>query len=539
MPSQRLLVFVMATVLIAWCIQKYLPTSVSKLELKHEGGLPVLQWHELEKLLAASSNDVGPCIVQGSPQQKWLENEGKRMWSVENFIRSTSSPNAFAGTTRVSLHSKMETDAEFTHHYEKIRLSSLNDDISTTRPAHRTHHITLAEALSLIWPNQTYSNQNLLNKTQAYSELSKLSPLDSSSFYLSIDVMNLPPELLPYDSETLLSWIPEGCLTDDTRFHKGFRMDKSSKSSSAQQRCRGLASNLWIGSKGVSATTHYDLQHNFVLQTSGSKRWLLLEPKSHFSLQLYPQWHGSARQCQDRLGDILKVPHLTVTLEEGMGLYVPPLWLHYVESTSPSISANFWTDSLYSDIWSLLFNLTADSDYLPYNERHVGLFTGSNGNRYSMFRILVQSILGLLPDKNMIDMRNSEMSPVQALALQVLTSRYSFPINGDASTWSPKKWDSSIISLRSQDQIALERRQVVDKCRSARHENSLNLPKLNRDQMQILRQYANALGSISSGSRSLIIQGWIEELAVWVLASEDNFGTTHAGAFLFECLYRS
>ena len=37
--------------------------------------------------------------------------------------------------------------------------------------------------------------------------------------------------------------------------------------------------NLWIGSANVSASLHYDLEHNMHVQISGSKEWTILPPK--------------------------------------------------------------------------------------------------------------------------------------------------------------------------------------------------------------------------------------------------------------------
>ena len=48
----------------------------------------------------------------------------------------------------------------------------------------------------------------------------------------------------------------------------------------------------------------------------------------------------------------------SVTLGPNEALYLPPLWFHFVESVSPNVGVNLWTDSLPSDIWNLLANST-------------------------------------------------------------------------------------------------------------------------------------------------------------------------------------
>jgi hypothetical protein len=113
--------------------------------------------------------------------------------------------------------------------------------------------------------------------------------------------------------------------------------------------------NLWVGSKNVTAPCHYDGYHNFFVQISGTKRFLLASPWARSWLRPFPFLHPSHAQCQRRLdtrshqdGDTLP-PHgdefgfYEAVLEPGDLLYIPPGWFHEATSLSRSVSVNGWT----------------------------------------------------------------------------------------------------------------------------------------------------------------------------------------------------
>jgi hypothetical protein len=110
--------------------------------------------------------------------------------------------------------------------------------------------------------------------------------------------------------------------------------------------------NLWVGSNNVTAPCHYDGYHNFYVQISGTKRFILASPRARSWLRPFPFLHPSHAQCQKRLGtftladnDVLssKDEFYEAVLEPGDILYLPPLWFHEVTSLSRSISVNAWT----------------------------------------------------------------------------------------------------------------------------------------------------------------------------------------------------
>ena len=264
--------------------------------------LEVLEWLELQRLMSIHNLTNKPYIIRNSPQQLWLA-KSNGLWTPAHMLLATNSANSNAGSTLVTL--KSQPSKSFTHYYH-------SSDSSDVRSSSHTSTLTpLHDALRLIWP-----------------------PLPTTStgttfYYLSPDMQTMPPEMLPYNEDTLLQFIPEGCLQDDTRH---------SSSSSSSQLCRGLTSNMWLGQAGgVSAAVHYDLQHNIFLQASGSKRFTLLPPSTHHLLRLHPRWHGSQRQSQGSedtswpAAISTETFVLQVELNEGDALYIPPLWFHLVE----------------------------------------------------------------------------------------------------------------------------------------------------------------------------------------------------------------
>ena len=56
--------------------------------------------------------------------------------------------------------------------------------------------------------------------------------------------------------------------------------------------------NVWMGTDGVVAATHYDFHHNTYVQVTGQKRWRLAPPSEALRLRLFPEAHPRDRQSQ-------------------------------------------------------------------------------------------------------------------------------------------------------------------------------------------------------------------------------------------------
>lgn len=116
--------------------------------------------------------------------------------------------------------------------------------------------------------------------------------------------------------------------------------------------------NLWLGSVGVVAQTHYDEAPNFNLQLFGSKLWILSPPEEAHKLYPFPYLFPTYRQSQvdfgssDKRSSILEkfgfeadkshnkgqgedifprlgnVSAFVVRVHAGEMLYIPPYYFH-------------------------------------------------------------------------------------------------------------------------------------------------------------------------------------------------------------------
>jgi len=147
---------------------------------------------------------------------------------------------------------------------------------------------------------------------------------------------------------------------------------------------------FWLGQPNTTTSVHYDLQHNFVTQVRGTRRFMIYPPSASFSLVPHPYHHPRFRQSQlyyaetggsSFWGRTTKEP-VVADLEPGDLLYVPPFWWHRVESNSkgPSIQVNTWSpsdeESAFIEFVSsmpptLVKNLWGTYRMLPYAKQYV------------------------------------------------------------------------------------------------------------------------------------------------------------------------
>ena len=343
-PSLLLLLPVLAAALVTWARHR---------TRQLHNTLPAVSWEELQRRVSSSSeasSEATPLRVSGAPQQLWLTSNPD-LWTPAHLLRL--SRETAAGATIVGLRSKT-SGADFTHHFQKTQEgraaapAAARISTTTTTPDHAVRYTTLREALPLIWPTvmhgKGFSSPPLSPSAVAPPPSFAAESPPPTLYYLSIDMTRVDPGMLPYDADTLLTWIPDGCLADDTRYTDGTR----------PQLCRGLASNLWIGATGVAATMHYDLQHNLVLQASGEKRWIVFPPSVHAMLRLHPRWHGSQRQAQATLQEISSSCRQTFTSwevlpENTLFMSTRSKILKCTSKAPPQLVSSTWTVSRHLD----------------------------------------------------------------------------------------------------------------------------------------------------------------------------------------------
>ena len=115
--------------------------------------------------------------------------------------------------------------------------------------------------------------------------------------------------------------------------------------------------SAWLNSAGVLAGAHFDVNQNINVQLKGRKKWTLWAPHQLNDLCFYPYIHPSTRQVQaDLTGDGVGancptargMTNLTVVVEPGDVLIVPPFYVHRVETLDASINFNIWWEATES-----------------------------------------------------------------------------------------------------------------------------------------------------------------------------------------------
>ena len=123
--------------------------------------------------------------------------------------------------------------------------------------------------------------------------------------------------------------------------------------------------HLWFGGGGVTKQAHYDQTHNLYTQLVGSKRVVLSAPTvASRQIHLFPRLHACHRHSMVELGpgaepqpekgwthafsarEMSDVPAMEVLLQPGETLYIPPFWLHRMESQGDAAVAvsSWWHD---------------------------------------------------------------------------------------------------------------------------------------------------------------------------------------------------
>lgn len=111
------------------------------------------------------------------------------------------------------------------------------------------------------------------------------------------------------------------------------------------------ASGVWIGSEGVVTPLHLDAWPGLLFQLHGAKKVLMFSPQDAQNLYFNSPFSVGDRWSrlpgQSRNADPIKFPRITratryeAHLQSGEVLYIPPFWLHEIESLEPNISIPF------------------------------------------------------------------------------------------------------------------------------------------------------------------------------------------------------
>ena len=134
---------------------------------------------------------------------------------------------------------------------------------------------------------------------------------------------------------------------------------------------------LWLGSGGLVAALHYDTYHNALVQLVGAKRVVLLPPSQLGEVGLYPALHPRYRQAHESAAATTKLggrekqartygpEAMEALLRPGDVLYIPPFWLHEIESIAADFTAsvNIWCPDPVLDKAEDIFSLPIPVDH--------------------------------------------------------------------------------------------------------------------------------------------------------------------------------
>ena len=177
---------------------------------------------------------------------------------------------------------------------------------------------------------------------------------------------------------------------------------------------------MWVSTPEVAAAMHYDLEDNFLLQISGTKRVIIVSPESLPAMQPYSSYHPHWRQALNSsnlytTSDVIErlerfvdrtsksIVHTSsvygemkvweVTLVPGCMVYIPAGFYHTITTGIDSLTINAWFTSELSALHTTLSNIP-----LPYSKTNT--VTQNVNNLSAMIRTVLHQLrtIGLSVD---------------------------------------------------------------------------------------------------------------------------------------------
>lgn len=110
---------------------------------------------------------------------------------------------------------------------------------------------------------------------------------------------------------------------------------------------------MWLSDPYIGPWLHYDQDHNFYVQVSGTKRFIMFPPWEYEHIYAYPRihpfWHKSQVNFDhpdlEKHPEFAKAQGYVADLKQGDILYIPPYWWHHVRSKERSVSLASWSQS--------------------------------------------------------------------------------------------------------------------------------------------------------------------------------------------------
>jgi hypothetical protein len=203
-----------------------------------------------------------------------------------------------------------------------------------------------------------------------------------------------------------------------------------------------------------------------------------------------------------------------------------------VETLAPTVSVNFWTDSVYLDSWSYLTDQEKWNRLLPV----VGA-SASTENFVQRARLVVSTLVTLVAAALPGGTSGSDSSGrLSTVAKQLLRQRYGV----DSETGASATWDSRTKAFRDPDVI--RRRAAVAKgCQTHKTHESPTSPSVDAATLAEIQDFADVFNALDAGARDLLMAEWIDEFSGWALGDAASarglkIGVGCVGTFWESCL---
>lgn len=462
--------------------------------------VPVVEWQHMKDSATASGElPLTPVLVRNSPMQEWWASSAGRVWDVASVAELAETTDA--GDYNVTLQHQDHSTLFIPH--KGLQTNGV------TEPQYTTSVKRLREATVALWRRRP----------------------DRTNVYLSANVEDLPPAI----ASSVFDFLPQGCVRDELWVGGSAGLWEEADQNAT---CRGLRANLWLGSAATAAAMHFDLSHNLFFLSSGRKRFRLLPPSSHRAIRLHPSWHGShlAAQAHPTDAQFIELGGYQVTLNAGDVLYLPPAWLHHVESVSHNVGLNIWTDSVASDAWRFLTD-TERWAVLSHDARSC-----RDGGMESLFRCACAYLMGLHAELDRalgfggVSTTTTGASSLVEHAGELLNARYDSP------------WQEDIASFQK-EAARRARSKVARACDIMRGGEGLVLDELFKAwQTSKTAELARTLLMFDDGTRTLMLDEVLDAFSKQVVDQAlhlDVIGVVPASAaaaavevFIRHCLVR-
>ena len=253
--------------------------------------------------------------------------------------------------------------------------------------------------------------------------------------------------------------------------------------------------HFWLTGTNISASVHYDRDHNFFAQVVGKKRFTLFQPSQWDELCVHPFYHSRDRQSQfiyfehgENIVNINTKKHIEaakqqkikayghVDLGPGDLLYIPPFWWHRVETLEASIGINTWSAAVETRMSTSLNDLNLPS-----------ILTRSKGkDKAAAASLFLRFIMERLKEKC-----DGKTFPIHWN--DMITGTKSGPLSGENGKRSIYDFINNIVESRYVNMGLIERISGFKSCQFWDHGRCPKQHMFNAVELRTIRDHSNMI----------------------------------------------